>query len=82
MSRVIQRRDGKHGPRYREWSNMLDRYTSVAMTREEMTRKLIEDDSNADAVEERLARVDRRGTSCHVGSPEAFDGPWNTERSK
>lgn len=82
MSRVIQRRDGKHGPRYREWSNMLDRYTTRPLTREQMAQKLIEDDSNADAVEARLARVDRRGTSCHVGDAEAFDRPWNTERSK
>jgi hypothetical protein len=45
-----------------------------------MAQKLVEDDSPAAAVEERLARVDRKGTSCHVGSPEPFDGPWNTER--
>lgn len=61
---------------------MLDRYTSLAMTREEMAKKLLADDGNADAIEDRLARVDRRGTSCHVGDAEAFDRPWNTERSK
>jgi hypothetical protein len=80
VSRVIQRRDGKHGARYREWSNMLDRYTTRPLTRKQMAQKLVEDDSPAAAVEERLARVDRKGTSCHVGSPEPFDGPWNTER--
>lgn len=36
MGRWIDRKNTPHGPRYREWSSIVDRYTTPPLTRDEM----------------------------------------------
>jgi hypothetical protein len=84
MARYIQRRDGAEGPRYREWSTVVDQYLTPPITREQMRDKLLReaprDGSGDAAVDERLARVDKQGNSLFNVEPEPLDGPWDTER--
>lgn len=80
MPRWIERRNTPEGPRYREWSSILDKYCTPEMIREEMTEYLRYFRA-IEPIEERLNRVDKTGTSLldnsHVRD---MNSDWQTER--
>lgn len=80
MPRWIERRNTPDGPRYREWSSIVDKYCTPEMTREDMFEYL-RNNQPSESVESRLSRVDRTGTSLldhsHVRD---MDSDWHTER--
>ena len=84
MPRWIERRNTPEGPRYREWSSVVDQYCTTALTREEMLEHLVWDDRRVDLRDEtsgRLDRTDRYGNSLldnsHVTD---MNSDWNIER--
>ena len=69
----------RNGDCYREWLTIPDGYSTLPLTRAEMTRYLAERrGQGAVEIEERLARADRFGTSCFDDTREATC--WDTER--
>lgn len=84
MPRWIERRNTPEGPRYREWSSIIDQYCTPELTREEMLDHLVWDDRREDLRREqveRLDRTDRQGNSLLDGSRVTnMDSPWCTER--
>lgn len=80
MPRWIERRNTPEGPRYREWSSILDQYCTPEMSREEMTEYLRYFRA-IEPIEDRLNRVDKTGTSLldnsHVRD---MDSDWQSER--
>lgn len=69
----------RNGDRYREWLTIPDAYGTPPLTRAEMARYLaLHHGQKAVEIEERLARADRNGTSCHGDTRDATT--WDTER--
>lgn len=83
MPRYIERRNTASGPRYREWSSVVDVYCTAELTREEMAAYLFENsfesEGTSERIEERLARTDHQGISIHRSSRD-MDSPWGIER--
>jgi len=70
MSRIIVKLDGKAGPRYLEWSTVVDAPVTFGMTLEEF-RDYYRDEYGRRGMaelERRLARVEAQGSSAHEGS--------------
>jgi hypothetical protein len=78
MARWIERKNTPDGPRYREWSGGVDKYTTPELTREAMAN-LIRFFGDA---EERLTRTDQQGTSLREGNHRMRDmnSDWETEK--
>lgn len=88
MGRAIHRCDTADGPRYREWSTIVDAYVTDTCTRAEMAAHLF-DEAGAPSrepvrgelraqIEARLARADAHGTSAHGDTRDT--ATWATER--
>lgn len=78
MPTIIHRK----GNRYREWSIIVDAYTTRSMTRDAMAEYLREQ-ASAEARHEiaaRLARADAQGTSAVHDTRDALS--WDTERCR
>lgn len=80
MPRTIHRCNTPDGPRYREWSSIVDAYTTAPMTRDEMVDYLTSDaiEKARREADERLFRADHRGTSQYDDT-RSMDA-WDTER--
>lgn len=82
MPRFVHCRETSDGVRFREWSSVVDAYTTEPLTREEMVdhlrRSAVTDFERA--VDERLDRAQQTGTSALSGEgAAALSEPWETE---
>lgn len=67
MGRFLIRLDGDEGPRYLEWSTIVDAPVTFGMTREELATHYRDEYGRAGSrdFEERMRRVDEKGTSAY-----------------
>lgn len=90
MGHVIHARRTPDGLRFREWSTVVDAYTTLEMTEAECRRYLLRDYSPRERdygvherdIPARLARAMEHGTSMMDAAeyPRDLDGPWDEER--